>query len=205
MLITEISPQKKKGRYNLFVDNEFYSGIGEESIIKNGLRVGKELPKNLLDEAIAESEERSAFEKLIEMVSRQMYTKFEIKQKLLKYGYSDDVINSAIEKAEEYKYIDDELYAKLIVDIKKNKSKLEIKSILAKKGVNKDTIRKQTEQITDEQEKSNAMVLADKYMKNKEIDQKSLSGLYGYLSRKGYSSDVVNSALRKYKYEDFEE
>ena len=35
MVITEISAQKKKGRYNLFVDNSFYSGIDAETIVKS--------------------------------------------------------------------------------------------------------------------------------------------------------------------------
>ena len=36
MIITEISPQKHKGRYNLFVDDAFYSGIDDEVIDDSG-------------------------------------------------------------------------------------------------------------------------------------------------------------------------
>ena len=203
MIITDINPQKKKGRYNLFVDGEFYSGIGEESLIKNSLKVGKEVVKEELDLAIIDSETRDAFEKLINLVSRQMQTKFEIKQKLLKYGYSENVIKLAIKKAEEYRYVDDELYAKLFVDSKKNKSKLEIKSQLFKKGIDKNIIDEKTEVINEEQEKNRVALLAEKYMKNKEVNQKTLGGLYGYLSRKGFSLEIVNSILRKYKFEEF--
>ena len=153
MIITDISPQKKKGRFNLFVDGEFYSGITAEAIVKNQLKVGDELTKTKLEEIVSESEERAAFEKLITIVSRQMYTKFEIKQKLSKYGFSAESIESAINKAEEYKYVDDELYSKLLVDSKANKSRLEVQSMLIKKGINKDIINKQTECIDKEQEK----------------------------------------------------
>ena len=65
MIITEISSQKKKGRYNLFVDGSFYSGVDGETIIKAGLKVGKEVDKQFLEEVILESETRSAFEKLL--------------------------------------------------------------------------------------------------------------------------------------------
>ena len=205
MIITDINAQRKKGRYNLFVDNVFYSGVGEEAVVKNGLKIGSEITKDKLEEVVTESEERSAFEKLISLISKQMYTKFEIKQKLLNYGFNDSVVNSAIKKAEEYGYVNDELYAKLLVDAKKNKSKLEIKSILYKKGINNSTINKETEIIDENQEKKNAAKHAEKYMKNKEINQKTLAGLYGFLSRKGFISSSVNYALKKYKFDEFEE
>ena len=44
MVITDISAQKKKGRYNLFVDNVFYSGVGEEALI-NKRKPGNPLAK----------------------------------------------------------------------------------------------------------------------------------------------------------------
>jgi len=205
MIITDISNQKRKDRYNLFVDGSFYSGIGAEALIKNGIKVGKEFSKEQLAEIVFESEVRDAFEKLLTIISRQLYTKFEIKQKLIKYGFGENVIINAIKKAEDYGYVNDEHYAKLLVESKKNKSKMEVKSILFKKGVCNQTITEQTEVINEEQEKESALKLAEKYMKNKEINQKSLAGLYGYLSRKGFMSNSVNFAMRKYKFDDFEE
>ena len=134
-----------------------------------------------------------------------MQTKYEIKQKLLKYGFSSLVIDSSIKKAEEYGYVSDALYAKLLVESKKNKSKLEVKSFLIKKGIKSNIIEEETKIISEDQEKDNASKLAEKYMKNREINQKTLAGLYGFLMRKGYSSNIVNFALRKYKCEEFED
>ena len=42
-------------------------------------------------------------------------------------------------------------------------------------------------------------------MKSKEVNQKTLAGLYGYLSRKGFVSNSIKYALKKYKYDEFEE
>ena len=205
MIITEISAQKRKSRYNLFVDDYFYSGLDAEAIIKNGLKVGLEINETLLNEIVTESEVRSAFEKLITIISRQMYTKFEIKQKLIKYGYKEHVVELAIKKAEEYGYVNDEMFAKMFVDNKKNKSKLEVKSMLMKKGVSKQIVDNETLIIDLEQEKKSVLILAEKYMKNKEVNQKTMSGLYGFLSRKGFSLESVKFALRKYKFEEFQD
>ena len=205
MIITEISAQKRKGRYNLFVDGEFYSGLDAEHIIKNGLKVGLEISKEKLEQIVSESEIRSAFDKLVKMISNHMHTKFEIKQKLINLGYSDSAVLGAINKAEEYGYVDDDLYAKMFIDSKSNKSKLEIKLLLSKKGIKKEIVSDKTEMITDDIEEQKALNLAEKYMKNKVVDQKSMSGLYGYLARKGFMFDAINHVLKKYKFEEIQE
>ena len=167
MIITDINPQKRKGRYNLYVDGGFYSGIDAETIVKAGLKTGIEVSKERLEELVIESETRSAFEKLIGIISRQMYSKRDIYQKLLKYGYSDICIQRAIEKAGEYKYIDDKAYAKALVESKPLKSKLEIKNALFIKGIKSVDAEEYLEKISQEEEAERAIVLAKKYMKNK--------------------------------------
>ena len=92
-----------------------------------------------------------------------------------------------------------------MIESKKNKSRLEVKSQLLKKGISKNIIDEKIDAIDEMQEKESALVLAEKYMKNKEINQKSLNGLYGYLSRKGFCLDSGKFVLRKYKFEEFDE
>lgn len=205
MIITDVSPQKKKGRYNIFVNDEFYSGIDAEAIVKYGLKTGKEISKTDLENIVLESEERSAFEKIVNIISRQLYTKFELKQKLEKYGYNYEAISRAIKKAENYNYISDEQYAKSFIESKKNKSKLELKALMYKKGLNKDIINDEVSKISSEEEKQTAMNLAQKYMKNKEFNQKNLANLYAFLTRKGFNSENVGFCLKAFKSEDFED
>ena len=201
MVITEINAQKRKGRYNIFVDGTFYSGLDAETIIKAGLKVGVEIDKEGLEEIVLESETRSAFEKLIGVISRQMYSKKDLETKLFKYGYNKSAIDGAIAKAEEYGYINDELYAKMLVDAKPLKSKMEIKNALFLKGINSNLIAEQTEKISIEEEIERALKIAEKYMKNKEINEKTIAGLYNYLARRGFVSASINKVLRAYKYD----
>lgn len=203
MVITEISNQKKKGRYNLFVDGEFYSGIDAEGIIKAGFKVGFEIEKEKLDEIIIESEKRSAFVKLIDTISRQMKTKKEIEKKLIQCGYNKSAVQLAIKQAEEYGYIDDREYANILTRSKANKSKAEIKQALFQKGINSSLINDVLMKISEEDEKERAKELAQKYMKNKDVSQKTLSSLYAYLARKGFDSQIISSVLRFFK-SDFE-
>lgn len=205
MIVTEISPQKKKGRYNIFVDDEFYSGLDSEAVVKYSIKVGKQITKEELENIVLEAEERSAFEKLINIISRQLYTKFELKQKLEKYGYNNEAISRAIKKAEEYNYINDEQFAKSFIDSKKNRSKLELKAMMFKKGLSQNIIQEKINEISLEEEKQTALILAQKYMKNKIFNQKNLANLYTYLARKGFNSESISFCLRTFKCEEFED
>lgn len=201
MIITEINKQKRSGRYNIFVDGEFYSGLDEETIVKASLKTGTEIQKEKLEELVFESERHSAFEKIANLISRQMYSERDLKNKLFKYGYSDVVIESAIDLAKEYKYISDSDYAVSFVESKPLKSRIELKNALFQKGICSYFAENALKNISFEDEFSRAEQISAKYMKNKEICQKTYAGLYTFLMRKGYPSEIINKILKKYKFE----
>lgn len=204
MVITDIQSQKKKGRYNLFVDGVFYSGIDAETLVKSALKKGSEIEKPRLEELVKSSEVRSAFDKAINILSRGEQTKKDIKQKLLKYGYKESIIDEAIKKAEEYGYINDKEYAKMLVKAKSLKSRKEIKYSLYTKGIARNIVDEVSETISDNEESERAIAVASKYMRNKEVNSKSLAGLYAYLYRKGFMVDIIKRALKEYKIDDFD-
>ncbi len=203
MVITDISPQKKKGRYNIYVDGEFFSGIDELALLQAGFKVGKEVTKNELEEKVIETSVRSAFDKIMDLLLYPQ-SRREISNKLYKKGYSKDVIERAIKKAEEYGYINDSEYATSLVESKKQKSKLELKSELMKKGVASSIISEALESVSSQDEKERAVEVARKYMRNKEVSVKTLASLNGYLLRKGFGYEIVGKVIKNYKVEDFD-
>lgn len=198
MIITEISPQKKKGRYNIYVDNEFFSGIDAMSLLQFSLKVGSEVDKDHLREIVFESEVRSAFDKLASILKTPQ-SKKQVRGKLLGRGYGADVVDAAIKKAEEYGYLNDEEYAKMLVSSKPLKSRLEIKNSLFEKGLSQEIIKSATECISEESERERAKMLAEKYMKNKENSVKNISSLYAFLMRKGFSGEIVRGTIKCFR------
>ena len=65
--------------------------------------------------------------------------------------------------------INDELYARLLVESKALKSKREIKNALFLKGINSQIVEEKASQIGIEEEKERAITISKKYMKNKEV------------------------------------
>lgn len=202
MIITEITAQKKrKNRCNLYVDGEFFSGLDQIAVFKSGFKVGKEISKEQLEEVVFESEKSSAFEKIASLVSKQMYSERDLRNKLKNYGYADAPINGAIALAKEYKYISDEEYARSLVESKPLKSRLELKNALFQKGICTFFAENALLAVSEEDELKRAEVLAEKYLRNKEKDQKTFASLYNFLLRKGFSSSHIKKILAKYKFE----
>lgn len=48
--ITNITPQKNQGRYNIYIDDQFAFGISGTTLLEKGLKVGKEISNKELDE-----------------------------------------------------------------------------------------------------------------------------------------------------------
>lgn len=201
-IITEISRQRTKNRVNIFVDNEFKSGLDFESAVKFGLKVGKEIDDEYLNKVIEESETNSAFNVSLNFISAVFKSKYEVKQKLLKKGFTENVIERTLKKLEEYHYIDDYEYAKLYINSVSNKSKREISEKLRIKGVSKDIIQELLSEVDDESEESNAFNYAVKYLKNKILDDKTKRNLIANLMRKGYSYDLTIKILSRIEQED---
>ena len=170
------------------------------------MKENKEIDEVQLKSAIFESEVKSAFEKSLDYLGRQMYSKKSIFDKLLLKGFSTDVINRTIEKLEEYKYVDDMLYAKQFVQHNTKKSKRILKEKLISKGVDKEIIVDVLENFAVDDELEICLYQAQKYIKNKQIkDAKDIQKIYASLARKGFDFATIKKAVKIAINKDFED
>lgn len=199
MQITGIEFQKKHDdRVNLYVDNEFYAGISVELVLKEQLKKGMEIAKEALDNLIMEDEKGSAFSKAVKYLSSALKTEKQIKDYLRKKEYNPGTIEYVIDKLNEYKYLDDENYAKSFVLTYSSKyGKLKLISALRSKGVSDRII---DNVFSDELEiKSNIKNVAEKYLKNKEINSQTYLKLSRFLYSRGYEFDEINRVINELK------
>ena len=201
--ITQIQVQiKNKKRCNLFIDGEFYVALLTETAVKYGLKKGLNIEIDELNNIANESAQSEALIKAVGYVSKAIKTKRQVKEYLLKKGYTEEIAWSCIDKLKEYNYIDDKEYSKRFIEsTAKNQGKRLIAYKLMQKGVRKEDIESAYAQ-TDIDESQNVRILAEKYLKNKQIDEQTLAKAYRYLIGKGFSYDQVSFALKKFKEED---
>ena len=197
--ITAIQPQvKDKKRVNVYIDGEFSCGLSLETVYKYNLICGLEITAEKLSRMQFESEKQGATEKAVSYISRSMKTEKEVKDYLLKKGYIDTVVFYVLDKLKSYGYVDDFAYAKAYINSVKNKKGFKLISFeLYKKGIDKDTVLSAWEET--EKSEDACLNVAEKYMKNKEIDDKNIKKLYSHLLSKGFSYDEAGEAVSKIK------
>lgn len=203
--ITKIAiQQKNKDRYSVFIDGEYSFGVYENVLIKYGLRKGMQIEEEFLEDVLKKEEQECANNYGLRLLNFKMRTEQEVRRKMKEKEYTDEIIDTTIDYLYYLNYLDDEEYAQKFIKDKsnlKNMGSERIKRELYMKGIDKNIIDRELEEIVDKD---------DEYEKAKEIAIKKLETTYknddknaryrklgGLLQRKGYSMDIVMPILKE--------
>lgn len=172
-----------------------------ETAMLNRLKVGAEIDSEKLNQVIQENERKEALVKATDYVAKNLKTKRQVKDYLLRKGYTEEVAYYCIDKLKEYNYINDEEYSKRYIETtNKGQGKRLIEYKLMMKGVKKQDIESAYENV-EVDENENAKKVAEKYLKNKEITKENIAKAYRYLIGKGFSYSQADYALSEFKEE----
>ena len=199
--ITDIKIAKgKKSRRHIYLDNNYVCSLDEFTVFKYKLKVGQQISIQQLEDITFESEASTAFEKAVDLISKTPKTRKQVYDYLKEKGYLPKLCESAVNKLIEYRYIDDEQYARSYVNCYSQKyGKKKMEFMLAQRGVSHQII----EQVLLELDSQNdvAIEIAIKYMNKKEKTQQNYDKLCRYLASKGFGWDDISTALNYIKKE----
>ncbi|MBR0189734.1 MAG: RecX family transcriptional regulator [Clostridia bacterium] len=198
--ITAITAQEKhKERVNLFVDGEFFAGVSLETAIKLRLKVGDSVDETRLNEILKETERTEALNKAADYALKTLKTKRQVKDYLLKKGYSEETVWQTVDKLKEYGYIDDKEYSKRFIEsTSKTQGKRLIEYKLMMKGVKKEDIAAAYE-TAETDDNASARALCEKYLRNKEKTRENVLKAYKYLIGKGFSYEQADYAVALFR------
>lgn len=198
--ITDMQIQKRnKSRANIYLDGEFVFALEMLTVMKLGLKIGKDVDVETIKTAVFDSETSVAFGKAVDYLARAMKTTKQMRDYLTQKGYSADVVERVIQKLQGYKYLDDQTYARMYAEQNKShKGERRIKQELLNKGISHADVDDQVQVDVDDQLTS-ATKLAQKYLKNKDRDLKTMQKLQRFLLYRGFDFGVVNSVIRTFK------
>ena len=203
--ITSIEIQKKNiKRYSIFIDESFAFGINEDVLVEFRLKVGDILDPEFIKTVLIAAEQNKANNCALKFLGFKSRSIKEIVLKLSQKGYEEDIINNTIQYLKKYNYVDDAHYAQSFCKDKINMKKLgqkRLKTELQAKGIDQSVISEVLEDLLDEEkEYENALLLAKKKLsssyKNDEFNAQYRK-LSGFLSRKGYSFNLIAKVLEK--------
>ena len=198
-VITSIEPQQKKNRKNVFIDGSFWAGLSDFVIIKNGLKVGKEIDEDTKKKILFEEEYEKQLKYATKLLAGSDRTVEELKTRLKKRNVPSDVINAVISKLEGYGFISDDLYLKRFVENKKGYGYYYFIEKLKEKGIDKEKIKETLDSIlTKEEERNRGIDLLKNQIKRwKKVEpKKKLAKMVSFLKNRGFRSEVIYSLVK---------
>jgi len=212
MIVKDIKKVEKKDPKDYFLfeiyletyeDSPFLVAKSEmaEFGLHKGSAVSFNTQKELLDTILMRRGKGIA----LRTIARRNLTEREIKDKLLTRDIPEHIANDILDWLKELTLLNDENYTENYINYKgKHKSKKELMFALKGKGVDKEMVIDTLEK-TGFDEMPQAIELAVKKLRPiyngeqdlKELSQKEVNKIMGYLFRKGFSLDTCKNAIKE--------
>lgn len=186
----------RKNNADIETDEGTYPKVSLTALAHFGLTEGMEPDASRFNAFLEASEKDNAKEYIFGLLSRGAKTEKEARQKLREHKFSKRSADHAIAVAKEYGYLSDARYAVRYAETAANtKGAYRIKRELKQKGVADEEIESALSEVETDETEACAAVAA-RFMRGKELDEKTLERLYRHLSSRGFSYDAVKSSMR---------
>lgn len=195
--ISKIAAQKRRGRYNVYVDGKYAFPVAESVLVKFRLMKGMEVDQDLIKRVTTADQQAQAYAKILDYLSYQMRSASEVKKKLQDLETPPEFVDPIMAKLREHRLVDDHQYALSYVQTMMTtslKGPGVIRRHLRMKKVGENDIDAALANFTSAQQVENASKLAKKLFKRYRNqptfrqEQKVRQGLM----TKGYSSDLFD-------------
>jgi len=114
--ITRISEQKRRAnRRNVYLDGVFAFACNQNVVRKFGLAEGVALDAAQIAKVLEGEVQQECFDRAMRLLERRMHSRAELRRKLARHEYGEQVLDRVLQRLVELKYLDDEEFARLKV------------------------------------------------------------------------------------------
>lgn len=215
--ITKMEVQKKrKDRINIYLDSQYAFSCHVDLVFEYKLDKGKHLASEDTKLILEADDEKMAYLYGLRIALMRTVSIYDCRKKLKTYDFSPKSIDLAIEKLIENDFLSDMRFAVYFYEMKQNIwGRYRIQQGLKSHGISNEIVREVTAEMADgDQEYEEALKYAQRKLESvKVLDQKGYAKVYGFIGRKGYSTDVIRRVMDQLKrdlksemndYEDYE-
>lgn len=211
--ISDITKQKKRERFNIFIDGRFAFSVSNYSILENKLAVGINLDDEKINHILAKEQIGILTDSSVKFLSFRPRSEKEVKDYLVKKialkneikfneAQQSPLIEQVLNKLKRYKYINDEEFANWLLKsrIKSNspRSLRIIKAELKLKGISPEIVEKVSLKTPNESDQAKkALIKKVKKWENLEL-MNFKKKAYSYLSSRGFDFDSIRDAVAFY-------
>ncbi|CAN5850959.1 RecX family transcriptional regulator [soil metagenome] len=190
-------------RVSIFVDGEFALGVHIDLLAREGLHVGAVLHESDVARLTALDEFYRARTLAMSFVAFQARSCHEVRQRLRKADFQEEVIDQVVERLLENRYLDDAAYSLTYARDRfrvRDYGPRRIRSDLMRKGIDSQLIAAAIEELSDSEMDETVERLAMKRwqaLSREEDLYRRKSKTFDFLLRRGYSYDQVREAVER--------
>ena len=196
MQILEIT-KEKKGKILVHTDGVDCFPLYEKEADAWGIREGAELSRETWEELCSEILKKRVIRRAMFLLQQMDRTESQLRRKLAEGHYPEELIDEAVAYVESWHYIDDFRYACTYIRCHQaEKSRIQLKLALVKRGVPSELIdRAFEEEYADNEEELIAKLLEKKHYDPEQMDQKEKYKICQFLLRKGFSISKIKRQM----------
>ena len=196
MQILEIT-KEKKGKILVHTDGVDCFPLYEKEADAWGIREGAELSREKWEELCSEILKKRVIRRAMLLLQQMDRTESQLRRKLAEGHYPEELIDEAVAYVESWHYIDDFRYACTYIRCHQaEKSRIQLKLALVKRGVPSELIdRAFEEEYADNEEELIAKLLEKKHYDPEQMDQKEKYKICQFLLRKGFSISKIKRQM----------
>lgn len=206
IFITKVERKGKKVQLT-FSDSTILK-LSSDLFKKYNFISGEELDENSLERLKKENEFFESKISALRFLSIRNHSRNELRQKLLKKKFSEDIIEKVLNELSQLSYLNDRKFAEQFFNelIGKHFGPLKIKNEMMKRGIDKQTIDEILQNYFNDEDSQKEVILS--YLQKNKFPKKlksknELQKIYNHLISRGFSSSVIVKALRE-KFQDIE-
>jgi regulatory protein len=193
----------RKNTFKVFFENKDSIIILADSIVKFGIKVGKELTDKEYKEVISYDKSKRIMSDALSLVALRSYSSKGLQEKLLQKGYDKEKAFDVAKRLEKLKYINDTEFSKMYANYlsQKGKGEFVIKAELQKRGINKFLIEETLCEVKSQEEPYEQIIkiMHSKFKNFKWKDKGEVRRAAAFFLRRGFSYENISKAFREYK------
>ena len=197
-----VAQQKNPNRVSVFIDEAFAFGVHVDLVVEFGLHKGKVLEVEAQQQIVSADRVRAAREAALGYLGYAARTEREVRQKLIRSGFEEDVAEDTVARLRELGYLDDAAYARSYVQARfrnRGYGPGRLRGDLLRRGIAAALIDAVLDDLTEQEDMLEA---ARRHAEKRwprlahETDaQKRRKKLSDYLVRRGFSYETARRVI----------
>jgi regulatory protein len=193
MTITDLQLTKNRKRINIYIDGEFSFAINKDVAVDSRLYKGIEITEKQIIKLKDSDSLQRCMDAAFNFLSYRPRSEMEVKQRLRRRGFSQEIIEKVIYKLKKKAFINDAEFVRYWLENRAEfnpKGRTILKIELKQKGIRRDLLNDMLGDVNEENNAYRAALKKSHVLKNLEYDEFK-SRMFTYLKWRGFGYEVI--------------